>query len=102
MVADAEPTSEQRNGEATAATSGVDARQLAQSSGSYELGFSAVILGLIGFWLDRRLGTTPIFIITFTIAGFIGASASLYYRYKHQISVIEAETAALRAAAEER
>ena len=58
--------------------------------------------GAMGLWLDRRLGTTPIFIITLTIAGFIGASASLYYRYKHQISVIEAETAALRAAAEER
>lgn len=68
------------------------------SSGSYELVFSGVIFGLIGLYLDRRIGTTPVFVIVFSILGFTGAVASIYYRYKHQIAQIQAETDALRAA----
>ena len=71
--------------------------QLQQSSGSYELVLSAVILGLFGLLLDRWLGTTPVLIIVFTILGFIGAGISIYYRYRHQIATLQNETVALQA-----
>ena len=67
-----------------------------RSSGSFELVLSAVILGLVGLWIDRRLGTTPAFTIGLTVAGFVGAGASLYYRYKYEISRLQAETSALK------
>ena len=93
MGAESEPTSDP-----SVARQRADV-DLAQSSGSYELVLSAVIFALIGWAVDRWLGTTPVFILVFTVAGFVGAAASLYYRYKYRISQIEAETAALRTAA---
>ncbi len=71
--------------------------QFQQSSGSYELVLSAVILGLFGYVIDGWLGTRPVFMVGLTVAGFIGAGLSIYYRYKHQIASLQAETAALRA-----
>lgn len=71
--------------------------QLQQSSGSYELVLSAVILGLMGLGLDRWLGTTPLFTVVLTVLGFAGAGISLYYRYRHQIASLEQETKELRA-----
>ncbi len=55
------------------------------SSGSYELVLGAVIFGLIGFMVDRIVGTTPIFTIVFAIVGLSGATASLYFRYTHKM-----------------
>ncbi len=71
--------------------------QLHQSSGSYELVLSAVILGIGGFFLDRWLGTTPIFMLTLTVLGFVGSGLSIYYRYKHQIASLQAATASVKA-----
>ncbi len=69
------------------------------SAGSYELVLSAVVLGLIGLVIDRQVGVTPVFTIACTVLGFVGATLSLYYRYRHQIAQLEAETAELRASA---
>ena len=66
------------------------------STGSYELALSAVVLGLLGLWLDTRLGTTPLLTVALTVLGFVGAGLSLYYRYRAEISRINAETAELR------
>lgn len=71
--------------------------QLQQSSGSYELVLSAVVLGLLGLLLDRWLGTTPMFTIVLTILGFVGAGVSIYYRYRHQIETLQIETNELKA-----
>ncbi len=70
-----------------------------RSSGGYELVFAAVILGCIGFVLDRRLGWTPILTVALSIFGFAGAVVSLWARYKAEIARLDAETTALRAAA---
>lgn len=70
--------------------------QMNHSSGSFELVLSSVVLGLIGLWIDRRIGTTPAFTVGLTVLGFIGAGASLYYRYKYEIDRLQAETTALR------
>lgn len=74
---------------------------MADSSGSYELVLSGVIFGLFGWWLDGRLGTSPVFVIVFSVLGVVGASLSVYYRYKYRIAQIQAETAALKAAAQQ-
>ena len=72
-------------------------RDLSAGSGGLELAFGPVVFALIGLWLDRRLGTIPLFVVGLTILGFIGAVANVYYRYKADMDSIEAETAALRA-----
>ena len=65
------------------------ARSATQGAGSYELVFAGVVLGLIGFGIDRLIGTTPILLIVFTVLGFIGASISLFYRYKAEIGQVD-------------
>lgn len=72
---------------------------LLRSSGGYELVLAAVILGLIGLALDRQLGWTPVLTIVFSVLGFAGAVVSVWARYRAEISRLDAETAALRAAA---
>jgi len=76
-------------------------RQMNESSGSFELVLSGVILGVGGYFLDVKLGTTPIFLLLFTLLGVAGAAISIYYRYRHQISTLQEETQALKAAAAE-
>jgi len=34
----------------------------------------------IGLWLDRRLGTSPLFLIALLMAGFLAALVNVYYR----------------------
>lgn len=72
--------------------------QLNQSSGGYELVLSGVVLGLAGWWLDTKLGWTPILLITFTVLGFVGSALSLYYRYRADIERQQAEVATMREA----
>lgn len=69
-----------------------------QSTGGYELVLSAVVFGLIGWWLDRKLGWTPYLLVSFTILGFVGSTVSIYYRYQAQIEKLQAETKAMREA----
>jgi len=92
MGADSEATSDLRG------TAGQFDAQFTQASGSYELVLGAVLFGLIGLLIDRRFGTTPVFLLLLTIAGLAGASISIYYRYKHRIAQLQAETEAMKAA----
>ena len=94
MGAEAEATSE-----SSARPDRLDGMHVADSSGSYELVLSGVIFGLFGWWLDRRLGMSPVFVIVFSILGAVGGCLSLFYRYKYRIAQIHEETAALKAAA---
>ena len=66
-------------------TRGEFSKGLRRSSGSYELVFSSAILALIGFGLDRWLGTLPLFVTIFAVVGFSGACVKLYYGYKVEI-----------------
>ena len=56
--------------------------QLRQSNGGLELALAALVLGLFGWWLDGRLGTSPWLLIVFSLFGFVGSSVSKYYRFK--------------------
>lgn len=65
--------------------------QLHSSNGSVELVLSAVLFGLVGLWVDSKIGTTPIFFLVFTLLGFVGAGISVYYRYRSDIARLEAQ-----------
>lgn len=71
-------------------------RDISQSSGGYDMVLAGVLFALIGLWIDKRIGTVPLFTIVLTIVGFTGSVLNVYYRYKRDIERIEAETAALR------
>ncbi len=66
-------------------------RQLNRSHGSFELALAPVILGLLGLWLDRTLGTVPVFLVLFTVLGFAGAGVKIYYTYRYQMEQHQAE-----------
>jgi len=70
-----------------------------QSSGGYDLVLGPVILSLGGLWIDRRLDTAPIFMISLLVFGAIGAGAKVYYDWKHRMARATAERDALLAEA---
>ena len=55
---------------------------LMRSAGSFELVMSSVVFALLGWFVDGRLGTTPLFTTVGVVLGFAGATISLYYRYR--------------------
>ncbi len=63
------------------------AKSIRRSTGSYELVAGAGLLGLLGFGLDSWFGYLPLFTAIFSVAGFLGAGISIYYRYKHAMSL---------------
>lgn len=64
---------------------------LLQSTGGYELVLSALIMGFLGYAVDRWLDTTPFFVLVFSAFGFLSAAFSLYYRFKHQLKLLANE-----------
>jgi F0F1-type ATP synthase assembly protein I len=68
-------------------------RQLNRSHGSFELALAPVILGLLGLWLDRTIGTVPLFLVLFTVCGFAGAGIKIYYTYRYQMEQHQSEVA---------
>lgn len=73
-------------------------KDMTDSTGGFELAFSGVIFCLFGLWIDRQLGTVPLFTLVLAVLGFVGGMLNVYYRYRRQIEQIEAETEALRKA----
>lgn len=58
---------------------------------------AAVIMALffgIGYGLDWLFGTTPVFMIVFTVIGAIGLFAKWKYRYDDRMNELEAERVA--------
>jgi F0F1-type ATP synthase assembly protein I len=52
-----------------------------KSTGSYELVLSPLLLALIGYGLDRWLGTLPLLTIVFAVLGLVGACIKIYFGY---------------------
>ena len=63
-----------------------------QSSGSFELVLGPVLMAVVGIFVDKWLGTTPLFILLFTLWGAVGAAVAIYFRYRHQIAATAAVT----------
>lgn len=71
-------------------------RQFNRSYGSFELAFAPVIMALIGLWIDRRIGTTPLLVIALAVLGFIGVGLKLYYAYRFEMATHAQRLDALR------
>jgi F0F1-type ATP synthase assembly protein I len=59
-----------------------------RSTGSFELVLGPVLMALAGLALDRWLGTAPLFIVLLTVWGVVGATVSLYFRYREQVRTV--------------
>ena len=64
--------------------------QLQRSTGSYELVVSPVLLALIGYGLDRWLGTVPMLTVIFAVVGLAGAVTKLSLGYRDEMDEHEA------------
>jgi len=64
-------------------------RSLHRSSGSFELAFAPVLMALLGLWLDRTIGTLPLFTIVFAVVGVVGATVKAYYSYGHSMRELQ-------------
>ena len=61
-----------------------------RTTGGFELVFSPLLLALVGYGLDRLLGTLPIFTIVFAVVGLAGAVAKMYFTYRYEMEQHEA------------
>lgn len=61
-----------------------------RSSGGFELALSPVLLGLVGYLLDRWLGTVPVFTTVFSVVALVGVCIKIYYGYKAEMDIHEA------------
>jgi F0F1-type ATP synthase assembly protein I len=57
-----------------------------RSTGSYELVLSPAILALVGFLVDRWLGTTPLITVVAAVVGLAGAVIKIYYGYQTEMA----------------
>ena len=42
-------------------------------------------MALIGLWLDRTLGTAPVFTVGLAVFGAVGAGLAMYFSYHRQL-----------------
>jgi F0F1-type ATP synthase assembly protein I len=61
---------------------------LHRSTASYEIAFAPVLMALLGLWLDRTVGTAPIFTIVFAVVGLSGAVVKAYYTYGREMAAL--------------
>jgi hypothetical protein len=47
----------------------------------FELTFTLVVMGGIGWIIDRIAGTSPLFTLAFGVVGFVGVALKLWYAY---------------------
>lgn len=59
---------------------------LHHSTGSYELVVGAIAAALLGLWIDNVLGIIPVFTLIFAVAGFVGASYSIWLNYQAKMT----------------
>lgn len=45
-----------------------------------------VLLGLVGWFLDGRLGTAPFLLVVLGVAGFVGTGVAHYFRYMDRVA----------------
>lgn len=66
-------------------------RSLHRSSGSFELVLAPVLLALLGLWLDRTLGTSPVFTVGLAVFGAVGAAVAQYFAYQQRLADLAAD-----------
>lgn len=53
-------------------------------SQAIEFAATPILMGGIGWLIDRSAGTSPVFLVIFACFGLIATFASFYYRYQAQ------------------
>jgi F0F1-type ATP synthase assembly protein I len=56
-----------------------------------EIAGTTLVFFLLGWFIDRRLGVTPLFMITFVIAALVAQFLKMYYQYNAQMVRLEAQ-----------
>ena len=56
-----------------------------------EIAGTALVFFVLGWFIDRRLETTPLFMILFVVVALVAQFVKLYYVYNAQMSQLEAE-----------
>ena len=56
-----------------------------------EIAGTTLVFFFLGWLLDSRLDTTPIFMIAFVVVALVAQFAKLYYVYNAQMSRLESE-----------
>lgn len=64
--------------------------------GGWEMAMSPALFGLLGWFVDGWLGTTPFVMVIAAIVGFAGSVANQYYRYTDRMAALEAERTSAR------
>lgn len=65
-------------------------KEMHRTTGGYELVFSPLLLALVGFGIDKWLGTLPLFTIVFAVLGLVGAVTKIVYTYNSEMEQHEA------------
>lgn len=60
-------------------------QEMGRTTGGYELVFSPLLLALVGFGIDKLIGTLPLFTILFAVLGLIGAVTKIVYTYNSEM-----------------
>ncbi|MBK6671890.1 MAG: AtpZ/AtpI family protein [Actinobacteria bacterium] len=47
------------------------------------------MLALLGLWLDRTIGTVPLFTLLFALVGIAGSFAKIYYQYRNSMAELD-------------
>jgi len=56
-----------------------------------EIAGTALVFFVLGWFVDRRMETTPLFMIVFVVVALVAQFVKLYYVYNAQMSQLEAE-----------
>jgi F0F1-type ATP synthase assembly protein I len=56
-----------------------------------EIAGTTLVFFLLGWFVDDRLGTTPLFMITFVLVALVAQFVKLYYVYNAQMTRLESE-----------
>lgn len=68
-----------------------------RGAGSFEIVLSAVIFGLLGYWLDHSVThTSPWLTWAFAAVGLVGGVCKVYFEYKANMAVHAEERRAAR------
>lgn len=93
-VADHHELTEQPAGQL--ATAQRASAQLTTSHTGYELVVSPFLLALFGWWVDSKLGWTPVLTIALAVFGVVGAVTSMYLSYRRSMDEAAAAAGAIR------
>ncbi|MEE9415563.1 MAG: AtpZ/AtpI family protein [Acidimicrobiales bacterium] len=59
---------------------------IARSHGGFDLALSPVMFGLLGLWIDTKLGLVPLFTISFVVITFVGVVLKTFYVYRFRMN----------------